>query len=235
MGVADPPPDDRAQPQAQSPDAVHAAGEAPLGDVFTSAFGGPLGVAEATLPVAVFVAVSTATGQDTRSAAIAAVGLALALALARVARRQTPIHALSGVVGVAIAGYVAGRTGRAEDFFLPGLLANIVYAAAWAISIAIRRPLVGVLVASLTGASGWRGDPALVRAYSRASWIWVGLFGARVAVQLPLYLAGATVALGVARVAMGLPLFALGLWLSWLLLRRTAPPGAAAALSRRPA
>jgi len=45
------------------------------------------------------------------------------------------------------------------------------------------------------------------------------LFSARLAVQGPLYLAGAVVALGVARTAMGLPLFALGLWITWLLVR----------------
>jgi hypothetical protein len=48
-------------------------------------------------------------------------------------------------------------------------------------------------------------------------------------VQLPLYLAGAVVALGVARTAMGIPLFALGIWLTWRLVRRMpAPPPPAA-------
>ena len=65
----------------------------------------------------------------------------------------------------------------------------------------------------------WRKDPARVRAYSRASWVWVALFSLRLAVQLPLYLTGAVVALGVTRVAMGVPLFAVGIWLSWLILR----------------
>jgi hypothetical protein len=123
---------------------------------------------------------------------------------------------------VAVAGYVASRTGRAEDFFLPGLLLNAAYAGAFVISIAVRWPLLGVIVA---GASGrgmeWREDPVRRRAYSRASWIWVGLFALRIAVQLPLYLAGTLVALGTARVAMGVPLLAVGAWLSWLLLRRT--------------
>jgi Protein of unknown function (DUF3159) len=58
--------------------------------------------------------------------------------------------------------------------------------------------------------------------------MWAGLFLLRLAVQLPLYLAGAVVALGIARTAMGLPLFALGLWLTWLMVRRSAAPPAAA-------
>jgi hypothetical protein len=64
-----------------------------------------------------------------------------------------------------------------------------------------------------------------VRSYSRASWVWVALFSLRLSVQLPLYLASALTALGVARIAMGIPLFAVGIWLSWLILR----PRAAAA------
>ena len=55
-----------------------------------------------------------------------------------------------------------------------------------------------------------------------------GLFALRLVVQLPLYLAGAVVALGVARTAMGLPLFALGVWLTWRLVRRTPPQPAPA-------
>jgi hypothetical protein len=46
------------------------------------------------------------------------------------------------------------------------------------------------------------------------------MFLLRIAVQLPLYLAGALVPLGAARLAMGWPLFFLGIWLSWLLLRQ---------------
>lgn len=193
----------------------------PLG----SALGGPLGIAESVLPAVVFVVVVTATGQDITAAALAALGVAGALTLARLVRRQTPVYAVTGVLGVAVAGYIASRTGRPENFFLPGLLANAAYAGAFLISIAVRWPLLGVIVA---GASGrgmeWREDPVRRRAYARASWLWVCLFVLRIAVQLPLYLAGALVALGTARVAMGVPLFAVGAWLSWLLLRRSEVP-----------
>jgi hypothetical protein len=117
------------------------------------------------------------------------------------------------------------RTGRAEDFFLPGLLANALYALAYAISILVRWPLLGVIVSTLRGSGmEWRNDPVAVRSYSRASWVWVALFSLRLAVQLPLYLAGALAALGVARISMGIPLFAVGIWLSWLILRPRAEP-----------
>ena len=197
-------------------------GSAPLGAAFGNALGGPLGIAESALPAVAFVVVVTATGRDITLAAIVAVSIAGVLTLARVVRRQTPLYALSGVLGVAIAGYIASRTGRAEDFFLPGLLLNLAYAGAYVISIAVRWPLLGLIVAGISGSGmDWRRDPVRRRAYTRATWIWVGLFLARVAVQLPLYLSGSLVALGTARVAMGVPLFALVIWLSWLLLRPT--------------
>jgi hypothetical protein len=184
------------------------------------AVGGPLGIAESVLPSAAFVATYTATGQQTQPALIAALALGACFWIARVVRKQTAQFALAGLAGIAISAYVVSRTGRAEDFFLPGLLANAGYTLAYAISIAVRWPLLGVVIETAANrGTEWRQDAARVRAYSRASWVWVGLFSLRLAVQLPLYVTGAVVALGVARVAMGVPLFAVGIWLSWLILR----------------
>jgi hypothetical protein len=185
------------------------------------AVGGPLGMAETTLPAVAFVVAYTVSGQETNVAAVVAVGLALLLSVARLVKRETPRHALSGLVGVAFAAFIATKSGKAENFFLPGLLANAGYATAFLVSIVVRWPLVGVIVSQLDGeGTEWRQDPARVRVFSRASWLWVALFGVRLLVQLPLYLAGAVVALGIARTAMGVPLFALGIWLTFLLVRR---------------
>ena len=172
------------------------------------AVGGPLGILESSLPAVAFVVAYIISGSDTNASAIVAVALALVLTVLRLARRESPRHALSGLVGVAFAAFIATRSGRAENFFLPGLLANAAYAAAFLISLAARWPLVGVIVGQLDGEGNqWREDPARVRAFVRATWLWAGLFLVRLAVQLPLYLAGAVVALGIARTAMGLPLF----------------------------
>jgi Protein of unknown function (DUF3159) len=70
------------------------------------------------------------------------------------------------------------------------------------VSIALRWPLLGVVVGAVLGQrTAWRRDPALLRAYSRASWVWVGQYAVRVAVLTPLWYAGQAVALAVARVA----------------------------------
>lgn len=182
--------------------------------------GGPQGIADSSLPGLAFVIAYTATGQQLRLAAIIAVGLAAVIGLVRVIRGEPVKFALSGFAGVAIAGFIATRTGKAENFFLPGLLLNGGYAIVYMVSIAIRWPFMGVLIGPLIGEGmTWRDDPARVRLFNRISWIWVGTFALRLAAQLPLYLTGSLVALGVAKTAMGLPIFALAIWLSYLMLR----------------
>ncbi|MFJ4107798.1 DUF3159 domain-containing protein [Oerskovia enterophila] len=81
----------------------------------------------------------------------------------------------------------------------------------------------------------WRGDADLMRRYALATWLWVGMFALRLAVQVPLFMAGedAVAWLGTARLVMGIPLWALTLWVTWLLVRRprVADEGSAAPAS----
>jgi hypothetical protein len=197
----------------------------------SEAMGGPLGIAESVVPATAFVVTYTASGQDTTVSAIVALVLGAILTALRLARRQTVQFALSGLIGVALAAFVATRTGRAEDFFLPSLLKNAGYALAYLISILVRRPLLGVVVGAMTGqGQRWREDPEQLRAYTQASWIWVAMFIVRLVIQVPFWLSGEVVVLGVLQVILGVPLFAITLWLSWLVLR-----GRVEGLSRRPA
>ena len=185
------------------------------------AMGGGHGLADSSLPGLAFVIAYTASGQDLQVAIWAAVALGVVLLAVRLARRETLQFAIAGFVGVAIAAFIAQKTGKAENFFLPGLLLNLGYALAYLISIAVRWPLIGVFIGPLAGnGMEWRKNPRLLQVYTRASWIWVGLFVLRLAVQLPLYLAGDLVALGVAKTAMGFPIFAVAVWLSYLVLRK---------------
>ncbi len=185
------------------------------------AMGGTRGVAESGLPGLAFVTAYTISGQDLEASLWVAIAIAAVLTVVRLVRRETLQYAFAGFIGVAIAAFISSRTGKAEDFFLPGLLLNAAYAAAYAISVWIRWPLIGVIVGPLLGdGMSWRSEPDRVRLYSRACWIWVAAFLTRLAVQLPLYLSGAVVALGVARTAMGIPIFALALWLTYLYLRQ---------------
>jgi hypothetical protein len=127
---------------------------------------------------------------------------------------------------VGVAATIALYTGRASDFFLARLATNVVSALLWAISIVARWPLLGVIVGLVLGQkTKWRRDPALLSAYQKASWIWVGQYAVRIIVFTPLWLADATAALGIAQAALTWPLVAACLALSWWVLRRSLPEG----------
>jgi hypothetical protein len=193
--------------------------------------GGRGGAIDATVPVVAFVLVFTlgdALGwpSPVAWAGGAAVLVGALVAVLRVIGGRRPRAVLLGLLGVAVAALVAGYTGRAVDFFLVQIATNAASALAWAVSIVIRWPLLGLVVGSALGQrTKWRRDPHLMRGYQRASWVWVGQYLVRLAVFLPLYWAGSVVALGIARTVLTWPLVALCVALSWPVLRSALPPG----------
>lgn len=188
-----------------------------------AAIGGPRGLLESVIPVTVFSALYGIT-RDLQTSVVAALVPAVVLTLWRLAAREPLTQAVGGLVGIGIGAFVATRTGRAEDFFLPSLLKNLFFAALYGVSALVRWPLIGLLLGFFFGEGlAWRDVPARRRVYTQMTWLWSGMFGVRVAVQIPLYLAGLTAVLGGVNVALGLPLFAVTIWLSWLLLRRVPP------------
>jgi Protein of unknown function (DUF3159) len=193
--------------------------------------GGRGGAVDATVPVVVFVLILTigdALGWPSVVAwsGGAAVLAAAVVAAVRMARGRRPRAVLLGLLGVAVAALVAAYTGRAVDFFLVQIITNAASALAWAVSIVIRWPLLGVVVGTALGQrTRWRRDPFLLRGYQRAGWVWVAQYVVRLVVFLPLYFADQVVALGVARVVLTWPLVALCVALSWPVLRSALPPG----------
>ncbi|WP_116951495.1 DUF3159 domain-containing protein [Jiangella endophytica] len=183
---------------------------------------GPAALLDAGLPLALFTLVYTAAGRDLTLSLWVAVASGVLLGVVRLLRKEPLQNVIAGFLGVGLAAFMASRTGRAEDVFLPGLLINVGYGLAYLVSIAVRWPLLGVFVGLVTGQGmAWRQDPALVRAYTQASFLWVGMFAVRLAVQVPLYLAGEDQIgwLAGARLVMSWPLFLLVAYLSWLIIR----------------
>ena len=197
-----------------------------------NAIGGWRGMIDSGVPAAVFVVAYMVTSQQLRPSLIAALAAGGVIALVRIVRREPMQQVAAGFFGVAISALVATRTGRAENFFLVGILINVGYMLAYAVSCLVRWPLLGLIVGYVRGdATGWREDPRLYRAYATASWVWVAMFGVRLAIQLPLYFAGAVGLLGAAKLALGWPLFLLAAYLSYQIihpvLRQVQEQGAA--------
>jgi hypothetical protein len=193
--------------------------------------GGRGGAVDATVPVVAFVAAFTVADASSWVSPVAwaggaAVLVAAVVAVVRLVRGGRPRAVLFGLLGVAVAALIALYTGRAIDFFLVQIVSNAASALAWAVSIVVRWPLLGLIVGTVLGQrTRWRRDPDLLRGYQRASWVWVGQYLVRLAVFLPLYAAGAVVALGIARTVLTWPLVALCVALSWPVLRSALPPG----------
>ena len=189
--------------------------------LLASALGGWAGVLDSGLPFVVFTVAYLVTDRDLESTLYASVGTAAVLAVFRLLRRQSLVQVFSGLIGIAIAAFLAQRTGNAENFFLPGIITNALYASACLISIAIHRPLLGYVIEAMRGRDmSWVRDPQAHRLFSTITWLWTLIFGIRVALMFPLYLLGQTAALGTLKLLLGYPLFALGIFVTFKLLAR---------------
>ena len=191
--------------------------------------GGIGGLVSSTVPVVVFVPVNSYVGLT--AAIWSAVGVAVLVAVWRLVRREPLQPAVSGLLGVGVATFIAYRTGSAKGYFLFGIWASLVYAAVFTVSVAARWPLVGLIWHGINGdGQSWRADPALRHAYDIATLTWIGVFAARFAVQKWLYDGDSATLLGVARIAMGYPLTAVAILVTvWAVRRATRSPVTASA------
>jgi len=184
-----------------------------------AAMGGKKGLLDSGLPALLFLIVFN-IDKDIKTASYIALGFSLILTVFRLIKKETIQHAISGVIGVAICAWLSNRTGKAEDFYLPGLWTNLGYGTVYMISNLLKWPILGVIIGPLIGENFlWRKDPARRRVYIKATWLWVALFAIRLVVQYPLYKSGNINALGTARLIMGYPLFILTAWLTWLVIK----------------
>lgn len=179
-----------------------------------AAVGGVRGLVETTVPGIIFLVVYTVT-KDVGLSVVAPLGVALGCLAVRLAQRIDVLPVLGGLLGIAASALWAWRTGRASDYFTLGLMTNAAYLAGLLLSLAVRWPALGLLIGFARGdATGWRSGGsddrrATRRRYAVITWMWAGLFAARLAVQTPLYYTDATEALAVVRLIMGPPVYAL--------------------------
>jgi hypothetical protein len=193
-------------------------GETPSGRALLGAMGGVRGLIESILPGLGFLVVYTITKQVLPSV-LAPVVLAVVFIVVRIVSRSPVTTAVAGAVGIALSAGLALFTGNAGDNFVFGFVINGVIFTAAVISLLVRRPLIGALVGLLTGDPEWRFDKAKFRVALIATILWCVVFGGRLAVELPLYFAGAVDVLAGAKLIMGVPLYAVLLWVTWLLVR----------------
>lgn len=182
------------------------------------AIGGVRGLIESIVPGLAFLIVYTVTS-ELQPSVLAPVVIAALFIVIRLIRRENVSPAVSGALGIALSAGIALFSGRAEDNFITGFVINAMSVLVVAASIVIKRPLVGVIAGAVTSNSSWRTDPLKFRRALLASIGWVGVFGIRLLIELPLYFSSQTELLATAKLLLGLPLYALMLWITWILLK----------------
>jgi Protein of unknown function (DUF3159) len=180
--------------------------------------GGVSGIVYSSLPVLVFVGTSRLMGLG--AAAGAALGVAALTLVWRLLRRESVQPAVSGLFGVAVCVLIAYLLGESKGYFLLGIWTSLIWATVFAVSMVIRRPVVGYIWSWLHGHDrGWRNVRRAVYAFDVATLTWALVFGARFVVQRVLYDTDHTGWLAVARIAMGWPLAALAALVTFLTIR----------------
>src|SRR5664279_5620392 len=143
----------------------------------SSALGGARGSLETALPTVAFV-LAWVWLHNVKIAVGASVAIVLALLIVRLVMRQTPRYVLSAVLATAFAAFFALRSGKAEAAFLPGILTSAGWGVGSLLSVLVRWPVVGFMVAAadpliaqdpsaLTPLTSWRRDRGLVAVCQR--------------------------------------------------------------------
>lgn len=180
--------------------------------------GGISGLIYSSLPVVVFVPVSTAFGL--LPAIGAALGVAALILVWRLARRESIQPAISGFFGVGISALIAYIVSESKGYFLFGIWMSLFWAVVFALSIVIRRPIVGYIWGWVNSHDrAWRQVRRAVLAFDVATLVWAVVSASRFVVQQHLYDADQTGWLGVARIAMGWPLTGVAALVTYLAIR----------------
>lgn len=184
-----------------------------------NALGGVRGLIDSGVPSLVFVLDYLLRGKHLSEAVISAVVASLLITGFRLVRKEPVKQALSGLLGVAFSAGLAYFTGQARNYFVTGIALNAIYGTALLASILARRPALGYISSALAGDIQWRTHPQVRRKMFHATWLWVGVFYLRIALQLPLYLNDSLATLGIMKIALGWPLYLLAAGATWMYLR----------------
>ncbi len=185
-----------------------------------TSMGGVQGILESVLPGFLFV-IFFSFSRNAQLAVVVSAITGVLFVIARIVARKPLAQAISGLIGIGIAAFLALREGGSgRDYFITGFITNLTYLVPLLVSVLVRWPLIGLIAGLLLGEkTAWRKNKSEMRIFMAATLLWVGIFAARLLVQWPLYLANNLEALGTAKLIMGLPLYAAGLWVTWLMLR----------------
>jgi len=183
-----------------------------------NSLGGWWGIVESTIPPTAFLIIYSLTLNVIWAVASSGL-LSLASLVKQIVTKKTITQALAGAALIGISAWLA-LSGQPKDYYITGFFTNAIYGSVLLVSVAVRWPIIGLLVGFFKGwGVGWRKNRSLLTRFDLVTGMWVGLFGFRLLVELPLFFSNNLQALGIAKLILSQPAYAVVLWFTWLSLR----------------
>jgi hypothetical protein len=192
--------------------------------------GGPVGLLAAAAPTVAFVVADAVSGLQTALVALAVT--AVLACVMRLVRRESPGAAIAGLVVAGFCAAVAAFMGEARAFFLPTTFVPPLFVLAYVVSLALGRPLLGLIVNPLAGGPRtWREHPVLRRVYLISTLIALFLASLNLVLRIAFYVADAPAVLAAIQVGSNIVFathFAVTLVVARRVVVRERGPGVAA-------
>jgi len=153
---------------------------------FRTVVAGRSNLADSIVPPIIFLIVNALLGFD--YAVWGSLVVALIITAVRLRRRQPLGYAFGGLGGVVLAILISRWLGRAEGYFLPGIVTGGASVVLSVVSVLVGRPLVAwTSYVARRWPLDWYWHPKVRPAYSEVTVAWAFFFAARLLLQLALF------------------------------------------------
>jgi len=170
---------------------------------------------DALLPPLLFLIANAIWGL--RFAMWTALGLSVLIGIRRIRRKESLTYGLLGVLSVLLAIGLVTLLGRAESFFLPGLISGGLTVGLCLLSLLFRRPLTAwSSFISRRWDLAWYWHPRVRPAYTETTLLWTLFFGLKFWWQIALYQGGDADQLAWVQTLTGFPALILLLVITYL-------------------
>jgi hypothetical protein len=175
-----------------------------LVEEFRLVFTGRSNLIDSIVPPVIFLVVNALLGFQI--AIWGSLAVALLITGFRLSRRQSLRYGLGGVGGVVLAILVAKLIGRAEGYFLPGMVTGGLTILGCLLSVIVGRPLVAwTSYIARRWPLDWYWHPKVRPAYNEVTLAWAVFFAIRLGLQWSLFQEQAAGLLAVIQVVTGWP------------------------------
>ena len=175
-----------------------------LVEEFRLVFTGRSNLIDSIVPPVIFLIINALLGF--RYAMWGSLAVALMITVFRLSRRQPLRYALGGIGGVVLAILIAQLLGRAEGYFLPGIMTGALTVLGCLVSVIAGRPLVAwTSFIARRWPLDWYWHPKVRPAYNEVTLAWAVFFAIRLGLQWSLFREQAAGLLAAIQVITGWP------------------------------